>query len=123
MTTLGLSSTLKMEKCFMYEIYLRFFANSLYLSFKDNVNNEAIWAEISSQEQNNRAFDELCGEDYFEDVEAGPSYINASQLSARELSESVDDPKFVYSKVFQCLFFFNFLLNLITVYEIYETGG
>lgn len=62
------------------------------------MNNEAIWAEISSQEQSNNLLEEWSNPDYLQDM-PGPSKINEAQLSAQELTDSVDDPKFVYSKV------------------------
>ncbi|KAJ3642176.1 hypothetical protein Zmor_024985 [Zophobas morio] len=65
--------------------------------FHDNVNNEAIWAEISSQEQSNTFQDEWGGE-CFQDGVPGPSRMNEAQQSAQELVDDVEDPKFVYSK-------------------------
>ncbi|EFA09708.1 peroxisomal targeting signal 1 receptor isoform X1 [Tribolium castaneum] len=66
--------------------------------FNDNVNSEAIWTEILSQEQNNAAVVDDWGTDNFPEILPGPSKVNASQQSAREFVEAVDDPKFVYSK-------------------------
>lgn len=97
---------------------------SYNLCFKDNINNEEVWAEISSQEQNNQLLLEDEFSLHYFGEEAGPSSYNASQLSAREFTEAVDDPKFVYSKVSDYYFYYNQgnLLFSFTVYEIYETG-
>ena len=72
--------------------------HDLKVILKDNVNNEAIWAEISSQEQSNTFQDEWGGE-CFQDGVPGPSRMNEAQQSAQELVDDVEDPKFVYSKV------------------------
>lgn len=67
--------------------------------FKDNINNEAIWAEISSQERSNEELLDDWNTDYSQEILPGPSTFNASQLSAQELAQVGEDPKFVYSKV------------------------
>ncbi|XP_068898797.1 peroxisomal targeting signal 1 receptor-like isoform X2 [Tenebrio molitor] len=67
--------------------------------FHDNINNEAIWAEISSQERSNEELLDDWNTDYSQEILPGPSTFNASQLSAQELAQVGEDPKFVYSKV------------------------
>ncbi|XP_019877095.1 peroxisomal targeting signal 1 receptor isoform X2 [Aethina tumida] len=63
--------------------------------FHEN-NHDAIWSEIMSQEQNNfNALENVWGGPLSSEIHAGPSEV---QQSARELRESIDDPKFVYSK-------------------------
>lgn len=65
--------------------------------FQENASsNEAIWAEISSQEAQNNAFVENCWAEYQQEPVAGPS--DAAQMVGDEFGDPVDD-KFVYSKV------------------------
>ncbi|CAH0554776.1 unnamed protein product [Brassicogethes aeneus] len=76
-------------------------------------NHDAIWSEILSQEQNNLSNYENLWDTEFAEQQAGPS---RTQQTAKELRESMDDPKFVYSK------FMRFMKNVEDGEVVLEDG-